>query len=98
MLAHPKVVAVGEIGLDYYYEHSPRDAQLACIEEMLGLARAHAMPVIVHCRDAWDDAAAVLAPWARQVRESFAGRPVGRHALLLRHAGAGAASTSTWAS
>ena len=77
MLAHPNVVAVGEIGLDYYYEHSPRDAQLACITQMLELAQRHSLPVIVHCRDAWDDAAHVLAPWARSVHEAFAGRPVG---------------------
>ena len=77
MLAHPKVVAVGEIGLDYYYEHSPRESQLACIELMLGLAERHAMPVIIHCRDAWDDAAEVLGAWARRVRDSFGDRPVG---------------------
>ena len=77
MLAHPKVVAVGEIGLDYYYEHSPRDTQLACIDEMLGLAERHVMPVIVHCRDAWEDMAAVLEPWARRVRGAFGERPVG---------------------
>jgi TatD DNase family protein len=77
MLYHPKVVAVGEIGLDYYYEHSPRDAQLACIQAMLGLAERHFMPVIVHCRDAWEDAAEVLAPWARRVRGGFGEQPVG---------------------
>jgi TatD DNase family protein len=77
MLAHPKVVAVGEIGLDYYYEHSPRDVQIVCIEKMLSLAERHVMPVIVHCRDAWDDAADVLAPWVRRVRNAFDGRPLG---------------------
>ena len=77
MLAHPKVVAVGEIGLDYYYNHSRRDAQLVCIEQMLGLAERHTLPVIVHCREAWDDAAAVLAPWARRVRKAFGEHPVG---------------------
>ena len=77
MLAHPKVVAVGEIGLDYYYEHSPRHAQLACIEQMLELAEHHTLPVIVHCRDAWDDAADLLTQWSRRVRDGFDGRPVG---------------------
>ncbi len=77
MLAHPKAVAVGEIGLDYYYEHSSRDAQLACIESMLELSERHKLPVIVHCRDAWQDAAEVLAPWANRVQAAFAGRPVG---------------------
>lgn len=77
MLPHPKVVAVGEIGLDYYYNHSPRDAQLACIDRMLGLAEAWILPIIVHCRDAWDDAAEMLEPWARRVRDRFEDRPVG---------------------
>jgi TatD DNase family protein len=77
MLPHPRVVAVGEIGLDYYYNHSPREDQLACIERMLGLAEAWRLPVIMHCRDAWDDAAEVLAPWARRVRDAYEGRPVG---------------------
>lgn len=77
MLAHPKVVAVGEIGLDYYYEHSSRDAQGAGIERMLALAERHTLPVIVHCRDAWEDAAKALAPWARRVRDRFGDRPVG---------------------
>ena len=77
MLPHPRVVAVGEIGLDYYYNHSSREDQLACIDRMLGLAEAWRLPVIVHCRDAWDDAAEVLAPWARRVRNAFGVRPVG---------------------
>ena len=77
MLPHRRVVAVGEIGLDYYYEHSSRQSQLECIERMLGLAEKHTMPVIVHCRDAWDDAAAVIEPWARRIRNNFADKPVG---------------------
>ena len=77
LLEHPRVVAVGEIGLDYFYEHSPREAQLRCLSEMLELARGHALPIIVHCRDAWEDAAEVLEPWAYSVREPFEGRPVG---------------------
>jgi TatD DNase family protein len=44
---------------------------------MLAMAKEHTLPVIVHCREAWDDAAAVLRPWALGVREAFDGRPVG---------------------
>lgn len=77
MLALPNVVAVGEIGLDYFRLHSTREEQLAAIEKQLALAGKHAMPVIVHCRDAWDDCEAVLAPWARRVATRFDGRPVG---------------------
>jgi TatD DNase family protein len=77
LLAQPKVVAVGEIGLDYFRFHSTREEQLETIEKMLALAERHAMPVIVHCRDAWDDMEAVLTPWARRVASAFDGRPLG---------------------
>jgi TatD DNase family protein len=55
-----EVVAVGECGLDYYYEHSPRDAQLAVFAEQIELARAHDLALVVHTRDAWDDTLGVL--------------------------------------
>jgi TatD DNase family protein len=77
LLAHPKVVAVGEIGLDYFRLHSTREDQLAALSKMLALAEQHARPVIIHCRDAWEDTAAVLRAWARRVEASFDGRPVG---------------------
>jgi len=77
MLADAKVVAVGEIGLDYHYEHSPRDAQIRCFAQMLELAQRHGMPIVVHCREAWEHAATLLAPWSRRVRETFSDRPVG---------------------
>jgi TatD DNase family protein len=77
MLALPKVVAVGEIGLYYFRNLSPREHQLAAIEKQLDLAEKHALPVIIHCRDAWVDTEAVLAPWARRVASKFDGRPVG---------------------
>jgi TatD DNase family protein len=75
MLAEPKVVAVGEIGLDRYRMHSPLEAQVQVFEAMLGLAEKHGLPVVVHCRDAWDDAARLLVPWAERVREAFDGPP-----------------------
>ncbi len=52
---HPKVIAWGEIGLDYFYDHSPRDAQAAVFRAQMELARAAKLPIIIHCRDAWDD-------------------------------------------
>jgi TatD DNase family protein len=55
-----RVVAIGEIGLDYYYNHSPRDAQLRVFREQLALARELELPVIFHQRDAFDDFVAVL--------------------------------------
>lgn len=51
----PKVVAVGEIGLDYYYTHSPREAQIAALEAQLDFALDHNLPVIFHVREAFDD-------------------------------------------
>ncbi len=55
MAEQPGVVAVGEIGLDYYYSHSPRDVQIAALEAQLELAVRHNLPVIFHVRDAFDD-------------------------------------------
>lgn len=50
-----KVVAVGEIGLDYYYTHSPRDVQIAALEGQLDFALKHRLPVIFHVREAFED-------------------------------------------
>jgi TatD DNase family protein len=77
MLSLPEVVAVGEIGLDYFRFHSTREEQLAAIEKQLDLAEKRALPVIIHCRDAWEDCEAVLTPWAGRVAGRFDGRPVG---------------------
>ncbi len=50
-----KLVAVGEIGLDYFYTHSPRETQLAVFEEQLAMAQQNGLPVIFHVREAFDD-------------------------------------------
>lgn len=52
---HPKVIAWGEIGLDYFYDHSPREAQAEVFRAQMELAHAAKLPIIIHCRDAWDD-------------------------------------------
>jgi len=57
---HPKVLAWGEMGLDYYYDHSPRDVQERVFRRQLELARAGKQPVVIHCRDAWDDCLEIL--------------------------------------
>jgi TatD DNase family protein len=54
------VVAVGECGLDYYYEHSARDAQRAAFAAQIALAHAHGLALVIHARDAWDDVFDVL--------------------------------------
>ena len=58
--AHEKVVAFGETGLDYYYLHSPREAQIRNFRAHIAAARSAALPVIVHTRDAEDDTIAIL--------------------------------------
>lgn len=60
LIASPKVVAIGEAGLDYYYDHSPRDVQRTAFAEQIALARDHRLPLIIHTRDAWDDTFDVL--------------------------------------
>jgi len=60
MLAHPRVVAVGETGLDYHYDFAPRDAQRENFARHLELARETGLPVIVHAREADDDLRAIL--------------------------------------
>jgi TatD DNase family protein len=57
----PRVVGIGETGLDFYYDHSPRDAQRAAFRRFIGLARAVLRPVICHIRDAHQEAAQILA-------------------------------------
>jgi len=57
---HPKVVAIGETGLDYYYEHAPRAPQQANFRSHITAARQTCLPVIVHTRDADDDTIDIL--------------------------------------
>jgi TatD DNase family protein len=57
---HPKVIGWGEIGLDYFYDHSPRDVQDRVFREQLALAHQAKLPIIIHCRDAWSDTLKVL--------------------------------------
>jgi TatD DNase family protein len=59
VLAHPKVLAVGEIGLDYHYDFSPRDVQRDVFIRQLRLARGR-KPVVIHTREAWDDTLSIL--------------------------------------
>jgi len=72
----PKVIAWGEIGLDYFYDHSPRDVQQRVFLKQMEMARAAKLPIIIHCRpsnnseNAWDD---VL----RLIRENWASSGLG---------------------
>jgi len=77
LLEEPHVVAVGEIGLDFFRNHSPRDAQTLAFTAQLDIAAAHVMPVVVHVRDAWEAVDQTLVPWAKRVAASYAGKPLG---------------------
>jgi TatD DNase family protein len=57
---HPKVVGIGEIGLDYHYDFSPREKQSEVFLEQLRIAKEAGKPVIIHTREAWEDTIAVL--------------------------------------
>ena len=57
---HPKVVAIGEAGLDYHYDNSPREAQAAGLRTHIEAARATGLPLVIHAREADDDLAAIL--------------------------------------
>jgi TatD DNase family protein len=58
---HPRVVAIGETGLDYYYEHSAKDAQAVAFRRFIALAREVGKPVVCHIRDAHAEAREILA-------------------------------------
>jgi TatD DNase family protein len=57
---HPKVVAIGEAGLDYFYDNSPRAAQAEGFRKHIAAARQTQLPLVIHARDADDDTAAIL--------------------------------------
>ncbi|AXC10588.1 Putative deoxyribonuclease YcfH [Acidisarcina polymorpha] len=72
LLQQPEVIACGEIGLDYYYDNSPRDIQKAAFRRQMEIAAARQQPIIIHCRpsenstNAWDDTLDLLeAQWKR---------------------------------
>lgn len=74
---HPRVVALGETGLDYYREFAPRPAQAALFRAHLELAARSGLPVVVHCRDAYADVLALLEefPGVTCVFHAFSGSP-----------------------
>jgi TatD DNase family protein len=63
----PKVRAIGEIGLDYHYDHSPRDIQLSVFEKQLQLSINLKLPVIIHTREAEDDTKSILKNFSKNL-------------------------------
>jgi TatD DNase family protein len=87
-LKQPMVVAAGEMGLDYHYDHSPRDQQRAVFETQLELAKAADKPAIIHAREADADVAAILRnqPGTTAILHSWSsGEPLLRAGLALGH-------------
>ena len=78
LLDEPEVVAVGECGLDYHYDHSPRDVQREVFAAQVELARDRDLALVVHSREAWDDTFDVLSALGapeRTVMHCFSGGP-----------------------
>ena len=86
---HPKVIGIGETGLDYYYDHSPRQQQQASFRTHIAAARETSLPVIVHTRDADADTAAILTeemgagPFTGLIHCFSTGRELAERALDL---------------
>ncbi|HLK65847.1 MAG TPA: TatD family hydrolase [Bryobacteraceae bacterium] len=60
LTTHPKVLAIGEIGLDYHYDFSPRDVQRAVFEQQIEIAAESGKPIVIHTREAWEDTISIL--------------------------------------
>lgn len=60
LAGHPKVLALGEIGLDYHYDHSPREVQKQVLIRQFEIGREANLPVVIHCREAWADLAELV--------------------------------------
>ena len=71
VLKNPRVVGVGEIGLDYHYNRETRNQQIKMFEQQLDIARKYALPVAIHTRDAEEDTAAILTGDIRGVMHCF---------------------------
>ena len=71
LLGEPRIIAVGEIGLDFYRDLSPRDLQRDVFARQLELAGRRDVPVIIHCRDAFDETIEVLEQGGRRHRGIF---------------------------
>jgi TatD DNase family protein len=75
LAATSKVVAIGEIGLDYYWDKSPKQQQIIAFEAQLALALELDLPVIIHNREASDDLMVILESWAKSLSASLHSRP-----------------------
>jgi TatD DNase family protein len=81
MTEHPKVVAIGEIGLDYYRDWAPRDLQKRIFDEQLSLASEVDLPVVIHNRESSDDMMHILSDWHTDLEAK--GSSLGNHPGVL---------------
>jgi len=89
LLDHPGVVAVGECGLDFHYDHSPRDLQAAVFASQIALANERNLPLVIHTREAWDHTFEILdreGTPGRTVFHCFTGGPEEARECLARGA------------
>lgn len=85
-MAHqPKVVAIGEIGLDYHWHDSPKEMQFKAFEAQLALAARLELPVIIHNREASDDVIAILEAWTRDLPPALRDRAGVLHSFSAPH-------------
>lgn len=75
------VLSIGEIGLDYYRDYSPKEAQIPAFEAQLALAAELELPVIIHNREASDDVMAILETWVKTLPVSLKDRPGVMHSF-----------------
>ncbi len=78
LLGPPEVVGIGECGLDYHYDHSPREVQREAFAAQIGLAHQHGLALVIHTREAWDDTFTILRAEGvpeRTVFHCFTGGP-----------------------
>jgi TatD DNase family protein len=81
MAAHPQVVSIGEIGLDYYWNKFPHETQIAAFEAQLTLAAHLKLPVIIHNRDSSEDVMTVLERWVKTLPDELKARPGVMHSF-----------------
>jgi len=87
---HPQIVALGEMGLDYHYDFADRDTQRSVFARQLEMADSRSKPLIIHCRDAFDDVISLL------VDHGFDGRPVVFHCFTGTAREAGRVAEHGW--